>query len=72
MLHCGLELVTIDLIDEVHFLQLLGARFQRLLVSNDIAVIRRCIRNIDIKVDCSPCKPGPRMYMLGKRYTYML
>lgn len=53
MLHRFLELVTIDLIDEVDFLQLLRTGLQRFLVPNDVTVIRRCISNIDIEVDCT-------------------
>lgn len=53
MFHRSLELISINFIYEIDFLQLLRAGLQRLLVSNDISIVRRCISNIDIKVDCN-------------------
>lgn len=58
MLHRRLQLVAIDLIDEVDFLQLLRAWFQRFLISNNVSVVRRCIRNIDVEVDCNSWLAG--------------
>lgn len=52
MLDRSLELITINLVDIINFLQLLRTRLQRLLVANDVAVVRRCIGHIHIEVDC--------------------
>jgi hypothetical protein len=53
MLYRCLELVAINLINEVDFLQVLRTWLQCFLVSNDVSVIRRCISHINIEVDCS-------------------
>jgi hypothetical protein len=34
-------------------LQLLRTRLQCFLVSNDVSVIRGCVRHINIEIDCS-------------------
>ena len=52
VLDVRLQLVTVNLIDEVDLLQSLRTRQQRLLVANDVSIVRRGISRVHIEVDC--------------------
>lgn len=76
MFYRSLELITINLIDKVNLLQLLRTGLQRLLVSDDISVIRRCISNVNVEIDCDLSLARPKATELCVRErdicTYML
>lgn len=52
MLDVSLQLLAINFVDEVDLLQSLCSRLQRLLVANDVSIVRRRISGVHIEVDC--------------------
>lgn len=51
MLDRLLQLVAVNLVDVVHLLECLGARHQRLLVPDDIAVVWARISDVDVQIN---------------------
>lgn len=51
MLDVGLQLLSINLVHEVHFLEILCSRLQRLLVTDDVSVVGRRICGVHVEVD---------------------
>lgn len=53
MLDGLLQLILVDFIDKVDLLKGLRPRHQGFLVADDVAVVRRCVGCINVKIDWS-------------------